>query len=771
MKRSKHLQQPRYFLQAWLAKLVQELGAQRATDLESHLHLRFFPRTSPDLWPLSREFRDPLLEKEYLAAFNRSLYLKMPTRLAICAVAICTRVLFRGLTWGMWEDPMLFLLPVNIIIISLLYTERVTPISARAGLVLLTLASATYHLTLEIRPRLGVIDKVIFSDVGAQTSIDSVCNGLVAYTASVNDGSTMCHGRSTRMQFARYLRLILWVNLRSIHFLKFVAMVFYMDFSLVGLPVRISLVFFLMYLVFILVYAALPWQEPIFSSFNHLVGGMPTLLAFIIIHILTIAGFLFIRQRQYQRRAVFFSDFLNNVQRRRKIDIEKLQVQRMELRKEEYQKQIARHMNDGQWVQVPRNNTGGILVPREASAYSEEAAVSKYQYWKIPFDDITISQNRLGVGSFGMVHHGSYRGQDVAVKQMLEATQESIPFFVTELNILSQLTHPNIVKLIGANWEGPQIFLALAYHARRDLETCLNAEKTLKWSVKTGMLLDIARGMAFMHSKCICHRDLKPTNVLVHQNYSCCMCDFESSCNFGDETDDHTILVGTPVYIAPEMLEAHENRNVSLPQSDVYSFGILCIAVAISPYLILNQFMVRALGSTTNSSVRKIDRVTDALSAGWRPDLKFGATPDAQSFIRKWVRRQNPATLNSDQFDAKTICATIQSNLSGELVKMVVACWNKEPGERTSFARITAEWKLHEKDSGEHKPTSADDEASDDVVVDDANRSNEVDSGKQVDGSSSSGDSGGVTAAVTVTEGSPDEVGTPPQQPLGDANG
>ena len=540
-------------------------------------------------------------------------------------------------------------------------------------------------------------DFLVQDDASWVTTLRYPCNEIAGYLGSAKQGETMCHGLSTRLALAGSLKVVIWIFLRNAAFMKASFVVLVSDFAMNGLTIK-EVGCLVPLLIFARVKALVDFgrSQQLYDEARDTPSGIH---GFIMV-VLFCALVVIIQKREHQRRVDFFSDFYSNIQQRRRLEREKVRMQRMKLQKQEYQNQILQHMNYGQWVRVERANSAGILDSSEAKAASSEsmqrpeaAVVAEYQCWKIPFGDIAISQKRLGVGSFGMVHHGSYRGRDVAVKQMLEATPESIPLFVTELSILSQLTHPNIVKLIGAHWEAPGLYLALAYCARRDLETCLHAEKTLAWGVKARMLFDIACGMAYMHSKCICHRDLKPSNVLVHHNYSCCIGDFESSCNFGDETDDHTILVGTPIYIAPEMLEANENRNVSLPQSDVYSFGILCIAVAISPYLSLNQFMVRALGST-KTSVRKIDRVTDALSGGWRPDLTFGKTQDNKSFIRKWVKRQNPSALSSEQFSPEIICEKVAARLGGELAKIVKDCWIKEPGERASFTGITAGWRI-----------------------------------------------------------------------------
>ena len=716
---------------ALMTRYLRERAAQRATDAVNHLHVQLFPRVIPDIYLWSMQFRDSWLEREYYQMRVRTINAILPFR--ICCLSICLvvyhLVLFSlGIT-GDFEAKaaLIFILLMTA---YLVHTQIVTPEVGKWFLIFLVAVFSTLIRENSAGGILGRDTMVQFSHSHAfpstlQSALSSDhCFSMRAYKTSrraangddSNSNTTSISkycSRNELSSFVSFLRYVVYLASRRAVIAKLFVLILLLDFC--SMSVRGREVLFATLLggiAFVGTGEAVPLTSNIRNA-----STQPEAQAadaqFICIALCT---YFFFRQREYEARTNFYSDFHTNVQRRRTIEKERVHVQRMEERRKEYREQIFKHMNERKWVQIQR---GGTTGPQDTFCYNgtkftalsstpttsssednrspeifneQSQAAALYQCWKIPFYDIEISHNRLGVGSFGMVHEGSYRGKAVAVKQLLETSHESIPFFVTELSILSKLAHPNIVKLIGAQWEAHGIFLVLAYCTRRDLETCLVKEKKLEWQIKTKMLLDIAHGMAFMHDKCICHRDLKPSNVLVHDSYSCCIADFESACNFGDETDDHTILVGTPIYIAPEMLEANENRSVSLPQSDVYSFGITCIAVAISPYLSLNQFMILALGSATSSAC-KIDRITDALNSGWRPVLDFGSRQEHRTLIRRWIRRQNPAVLSSKQMIQETVCDEVEFNL-GDAAPVVHSCWNKEPGDRTSFSRIVSGWQL-----------------------------------------------------------------------------
>ena len=92
---------------------------------------------------------------------------------------------------------------------------------------------------------------------------------------------------------------------------------------------------------------------------------------------------------------------------------------------------------------------------------------------------------------------------------------------------------------------------------------------------------EIANAMTFLHGKSIVHRDLKPDNILLDENGVVKICDFGVAKMLGgNDSANMTGQVGTPVYMAPELLLQTGIREHSNPQKfDVYSFGILIWAL------------------------------------------------------------------------------------------------------------------------------------------------------------------------------------------------
>ena len=114
--------------------------------------------------------------------------------------------------------------------------------------------------------------------------------------------------------------------------------------------------------------------------------------------------------------------------------------------------------------------------------------------------------------------------------------------------------------------------------------------KTVNWSRLTQMLLDLSRGLAFLHSKRICHRNISSSNILVRNNgngmMQCCIADFSLSRNFGHHLQQQQSHITIPLnelqhddvrYLPPEGFENEnftENENVS-KQMDIYALGLV----------------------------------------------------------------------------------------------------------------------------------------------------------------------------------------------------
>ena len=161
-----------------------------------------------------------------------------------------------------------------------------------------------------------------------------------------------------------------------------------------------------------------------------------------------------------------------------------------------------------------------------------------------------------------------------------------------EISIMQKLQHPTIIKFIGyslKDFNGNRnvtIFMSLATNGSL-ADAISKAQRSLasdKYddTAKQIILVGVARGMMFLHQNQVIHRDLKPGNILLDENFHPHITDFGLSKFLGQDFN-HTLKCGTPVYMAPEVLSDEQYDF----KADVYSFGILMYEVVTDsiPYM------------------------------------------------------------------------------------------------------------------------------------------------------------------------------------------
>ena len=257
--------------------------------------------------------------------------------------------------------------------------------------------------------------------------------------------------------------------------------------------------------------------------------------------------------------------------------------------------------------------------------------------------------DRLGIGAGGVVYSGTWQingstesERKVAMKQVLLCRPENITAdlmhqFLIEIKLLSALKHKHIVELIGVSSPfANELYLITELMTRGSVDDVIDQKRdNLPPSLRMKLLIDAAKGVVYLHERNVIHRDLKPSNFLVDENWNCKVADLGVSTIKPALTKTLTV-VGTPVYMAPEILL---NRKYS-ESCDVYSFGIMMgeIFLGKKPY-----------SSQESNDLLQAQLLYKICNEGLRPST---------------------------------------SGLPPALKQLAIECWNGEPQQRPSMSEV-----------------------------------------------------------------------------------
>lgn len=196
----------------------------------------------------------------------------------------------------------------------------------------------------------------------------------------------------------------------------------------------------------------------------------------------------------------------------------------------------------------------------------------------------------LGEGGFGYVYKGWIDEQSlaaskpgvgmiVAVKKLKPEGFQGHKEWLTEVDYLGRLRHPNLVKLIGYCSEGDDRLLVYEFMPKGSLENHLfrRSAEPLSWTIRIKVAVGAARGLSFLHDaeSQVIYRDVKASNILLDAAFNAKLSDFglAKAGPTGDRTHVTTQVMGTQGYAAPEYVAT--GRLTA--RADVYSFGVVLL--------------------------------------------------------------------------------------------------------------------------------------------------------------------------------------------------
>jgi serine/threonine protein kinase len=234
-------------------------------------------------------------------------------------------------------------------------------------------------------------------------------------------------------------------------------------------------------------------------------------------------------------------------------------------------------------------------------------------------------------------------GRMVAIKILTEAgmaDQEAHARFLAEARLTGSLTHENIIGFYDYGEQEGRSYLVMEYFDGESLGAAIRGWRTGDLRNQLLIARQIAQGLAYVHSKGIIHRDIKPDNIWIDSAGKVKIIDFGVA-----KTDEFSITgagftLGTPYYMAPEQVRG--DRPTVLV--DIYSFGVLLfeLVTGIRPFegQTVNEIFDRVLHQALDLEPLKKAKIPDAVS-----DLIHGCT------AKEWTSRTQDFSIVTAKID------------------------------------------------------------------------------------------------------------------------
>jgi serine/threonine protein kinase len=243
-------------------------------------------------------------------------------------------------------------------------------------------------------------------------------------------------------------------------------------------------------------------------------------------------------------------------------------------------------------------------------------------------------KKEIGSGSFGRVYLATHikTNVDYAIKVIDKRNKINIegkPYFRREIEIMSKIRHPNCVRLFGNFEDENCCYFIMEYIPGGNLYTLMSNNRNIGLNIYlvASIVRDLASAIYYLHNMNppIIHRDIKPENILLTNNFKIKLTDFGWSNYIDFEGEQRSTLCGTPIYLAPEMIQnSGHDKHV-----DIWCLGVLLfeLLTGIPPFIGQNRILLMKNIINVNIS--------------WPMPPRLPLDPDAKDLISK-ILKKNP---------------------------------------------------------------------------------------------------------------------------------
>ncbi len=186
----------------------------------------------------------------------------------------------------------------------------------------------------------------------------------------------------------------------------------------------------------------------------------------------------------------------------------------------------------------------------------------------------------LGEGAFGVVYLAEdlTLGRLVAIKQLFKSAleeEDTFDRFIQEARISSKLEHPNVVCVYNIEDDDDCVSIVMEYIGGGNVGELINKQGRIDVLSAAKIMIGVMSGLDASHHMKVCHRDIKSANIMLGIGNAPKITDFGvahlpvDAGGIINNSEEQKLIIGTPRYIAPELLLG---KGIT-PQCDIYSAG------------------------------------------------------------------------------------------------------------------------------------------------------------------------------------------------------